>query len=100
MAQQHTKIPMRPISDDDARRIADDLTSMGVDDRDRKNLIGLICGIAAIDDSLTRQEVTEWAVRAIYLNLDGFSDEVGSFVACIYAEDEAREEARKGASND
>jgi hypothetical protein len=84
--EQHTKIPMQPISDNDARDIADDLTNIGISDHDRKKLIELICGIAAIDDPVIRQEVTADAVRAIYLNLDGFEAEAGAFVERIYAE--------------
>ena len=84
--EQHTKIPMQPIEDDDARYIADELTNIGISDRDRQNLIELICGIAAIGNPITRQEVTADAVRAIYLNLDGFEGEAGAFVARIYAE--------------
>lgn len=84
--EQHTKIPMQPIEDDDARCIADELTNIGISDRDRQNLIELICGIAAINNPVTRQEVTADAVRAIYLNLDGFEGETGAFVARIYAE--------------
>jgi len=91
--KQHTKIPMQPISDEDARHIADDLTSIGIDDRDRKNLITLLCGIAAIENPVTRQEVTEDAVRAIYLNLDGLSGEVGAFVSRIYVSDDALQKA-------
>jgi len=86
--QQHTPINMRPISQDDARHIADELTSIGIDDRDRKSLIVLICGIAAIDNPIRRQEVAEMAVNAIYMNHDGLFHEVGRFVAGIYAEED------------
>jgi hypothetical protein len=86
--EQHTPINMRPISQDDARYIADELTSIGIDDRDRKSLIVLICGIAAIDNPIRRQEVAEMAVNAIYMNHDGLFHEVGRFVAGIYAEED------------
>jgi hypothetical protein len=86
--QQHTPINMRPISEDDARRIADELTNIGIDDHDRKSLITLICGIAVIDSPIRRQEVAEAAVCAIYQNLDSLFDEVARFVAGIYAEED------------
>lgn len=85
MANQHTEIPMQPIEDSEAQEIADALTGIGISDRDRKNLITLICGIAAIDNEVTRQEVAAEAVHAIYLNLDAIYHETGAFVAGIYA---------------
>jgi hypothetical protein len=86
MIKQHTKIQMQPISDSEAREIGHDLSSIGVDDRDRCNLIMLICGIAAINNPVERQEVAETAVHAIYLNLYELFDEVAAYVARIYAE--------------
>jgi hypothetical protein len=86
--EQHTPINMRPTSEDDARRIADELTNIGIDDHDRKSLITLICGIAVIDNPIRRQEVAEVAVYAIYKNLNGIFDEVARFVAGIYAEED------------
>jgi hypothetical protein len=90
MPKQHTEIPMLPISDSEARDLGHSLTDIGVSDRDRKDLITLICGIAAIDDEHARQEAAAEAVQAIYLNLDSIFDEAGGFVARIYSE------ARKG----
>lgn len=86
MAQQHTEIPMRPIGDLEARDLGHSLTDIGISDRDRKDLITLICGIAAIENPVTRQEVAAEAVHAIYLNLDGIFHEAGAFVSRIYAE--------------
>jgi hypothetical protein len=94
MASQHTEIPMRPISESDARSIASNLTNIGIDDGDRKDLILLICGIAAINNPITRQEVAADAIHAIYLNLDGIFAEAGRFVAGIYAEDDAHANKR------
>lgn len=86
--KQHTEIPMRPIEDDEARELGHNLTDIGISDRDRKNLITLICGIAAINNQVTRQEVAAEAIHAIYLNLDGIYRETGAFVARIYAENQ------------
>lgn len=86
MTKQHTEIPMQPISYSEARELGHSLTDIGIDDRDRKMLITLICGIAAIGNETTRQEVAAEAVHAIYLNLDGIFTEVGAFVACVYTE--------------
>jgi hypothetical protein len=85
MAKQHTEIPMQPIGDNEAQELAHALTDIGISDRDRSNLMTLICGIAAIDNEVTRQEIAAEAVHAIYLNLDGIYRETGAFVASIYA---------------
>jgi hypothetical protein len=86
MTKQHTKIPMQPIEDREAHELGHSLTDIGISDRDRKDLITLVCGIAAIDNQVTRQEIAAEAVHAIYLNLDEIYHETGTFVARIYAE--------------
>jgi hypothetical protein len=88
--RQHTEIPMQPIEDDEARELGRTLSDIGIGDDDRKNLIRLVCGIAAIDNPVTRQEVAAEAVYSIYLNLEHIFNEVGGYVARVY------EEAQKG----
>jgi hypothetical protein len=84
MSNRYTEIPMQPIDHNEARSLGNNLTDIGISDNDRKDLIMLICGIAAIDNPINREEVAAEAVHAIYLNLDGIFHETGAFVARIY----------------
>lgn len=77
-------VSMQPITDLRAAEIADELTNIGVDDRDRQSLIILICGIAAITDEGYRYDAALLATEAIYRNISGILDEVGEYVAGVY----------------
>jgi hypothetical protein len=92
---KHTDIPMQEIDEDEAAELAEEISG-GADDYDpeRKALIRLVCGIAAIKDEEYRHGVAADVARIIFLNLSSIEKEVGHFVARLYAEDEQKGGAR------
>lgn len=88
---KHTDIPMQEINEQAAAELAEEISG-GADnyDPERKALIRLVCGIAAIKDEEYRHGVAADVARIIFLNLSSIEKEVGHFVARLYAEDEQK----------
>lgn len=64
--RQYTRIRMRPIDELRAERLAVYCAPQDTHTTGRDALIELLCGIAAIENPMRRQEVTQWAVACVY----------------------------------
>jgi hypothetical protein len=93
--KQRVDFPMKAINEKEAMDLADEIT-LGADDydRERKFLIRLVCGIAAIKDEEQRHGIAADVARVIFLNLTSIEKEVGHFVERLNAEDEQKGGAR------
>lgn len=64
--RQYTRVRMFPVDVLRAAELAERCAPQDSEPNGRKDLIELLCGIAAIDDAMRRQEVTLQAIRAVY----------------------------------
>jgi hypothetical protein len=93
--KQRAEFPMKAINEKEAMDLADEIT-LGADDsdRERKFLIRLVCGIAAIKDEEQRHGMAADVARVTFLNLTSIEKEVSHFVERLNAEDEQKGGAR------
>ena len=64
--RQYTRIKMRPVDQLRAERLAVYCAPQDVDTTARDAMIELLCGIAAIENHMRRQEVTQQVVMRVY----------------------------------
>jgi hypothetical protein len=64
--RQYTRIRMRPIGDLRAEALALYCAPQDIETHGRDALIELLCGIAAIENPMRRQEVAQQAVLRVY----------------------------------
>jgi hypothetical protein len=84
--RQWTRVKMYPIGTLRAEELAQWSAPQDISTTGRDALMELICGIAAIDSQMERQEVAYQAIKAVYQLNNEHAEEVARWMAGIYGE--------------